>query len=139
MPRKPEHQAGHDFEERFADLFQAELQPGSGNQWFAKLDVRGRSIIWSLKSAPTKKSITITKAILLEAISHATKLGSPGAIPGWATEVEGEAFITLRAQDLALLFQEDIRLVTPTRGDERRARSKMPVALRKELEEGAND
>jgi hypothetical protein len=127
-------QQGRGFEKDFAEAFGAELQPGSGNQWYAKLDVRGREILWSLKHT-TGKSITITRKILREAIQEATKIGSQGAIPGIAADVENEIFIVMRAQDFAMILAEDIRIVTAERAEVKRARAMTPLALRREEED----
>jgi hypothetical protein len=124
---------GLEFEESFAALFGASLQPGSGSQWFAKLDARGRQILWSLKHTG-KDSLRVTQKILSESIQEATKIGSPGAIPGLGIDIAGEPFVVMRATDVALIFQEDIRIAPPQGNEIKRQRSRMPLALRR-LEE----
>ena len=43
MPRGKEQQAGIDYEKKLAETIGARIQPGSGSQWYAKLDLSGRS------------------------------------------------------------------------------------------------
>lgn len=129
MNSKTPQEEGIEFEERFADLFDAKLQPGSGNQWFAKLDVDGVTILWSLKRT-TKNSLKLTPAILDEAIEHASGIGSAGALPGWAGSVGDLDLVVMRADDMALLFQENTKLKRQKRTEARRARAKVPIALR---------
>jgi hypothetical protein len=122
---------GRKFEKRFAEMFGAKIQVGSGNQWFAKLDVDAGSILWSLKST-SKKTLNLSRATLSEAIREA---GKKGMIPGWAGEVDGETLVVLRADDLARLFEEGATLRTQRKADARRERAKIPVALRHAMED----
>lgn len=131
MAEKTPQEEGFEFEKWFANLFDAKLQPGSGSQWFAKLDVDGNTILWSLKST-SKDTLTLSRAILREAIEHA---GRAGMMPGWAGQVDGERLVVLRADDLARLFEEQATLRRQRKADARRDRAKLPVALRHAIED----
>ena len=127
---------GNAYEERLASLLGAKVQPGSGSQWFAKLDVDVASIMFSLKHTG-KQSLTVTKGILAEAIHHATKMGSKGAIPAVAVDIAGEDFVVLRANDFARLMEEDAKFVPQAKADVKRARASVPEALRHAMEQDA--
>jgi hypothetical protein len=133
MAKTPQEEGRH-WERRFAKLLGADLVPGSGSQWFAKLDVNDRTILWGLKWS--KDSFKITKGILREVIKHATKIGSSNSIPGWGFEIGGEDFVLLRANDFVALFEDGNYVIEPLASAQKRARSKVPLILRdKESEE----
>jgi hypothetical protein len=56
-------------------------------------------------------------------------------IPGIATSVDGEVYVTLRAEDFLKIFQEDSKWIPQSKGEEKRARSRIPALLRDEEEE----
>lgn len=120
---------GRSFEERFADLVGGKLTPGSGNQWYALMDVGGKAILWSLKHTG-KKSLSVSPGILREVIKAATGIGGRNMIPGIATDISGESFVVMRADDFAQLFQENIEITPARSADVKRARAKIPQALR---------
>ena len=126
------------YEERLADLLSAKLQPGSGNQWYALLDLDTVEILFSLKHTG-KTSLSVTRYILREAIQAATGLGKRGAIPCVATDIDGEDFIILRANDFAKLMEEEVKFVKPSRAEEKRQRAAIPEVLRKAQEGDDND
>ena len=117
---------GRLFERIWAKLLGAQPQPGSGNQWFAKMDVADGEILWSLKYTE-KKSFSLTKELMREVEKEVT----PGVIPGIATSVDGEQFVTLRAEDFIRLASTDaMKYITPTKAEQKRARSKVPNLFR---------
>lgn len=126
MARTKEQQAGIDYEKKLADLIGARIQPGSGNQWYAKLDLAGRSVLWSLKHTG-KASFRITKEILREAIVAASK---EGAIPAWAFDIAGEDFILMRGNDFRMLMEEDHKIIAPSKRAARRKRASTPSLMR---------
>lgn len=126
MARTKEQQAGIDYEKKLADLIGARIQPGSGNQWYAKLDLAGRSVLWSLKHTG-KSSFRITKEILREAIVAASK---EGAIPAWAFDIAGEDFILMRGNDFRMLMEEDHKIIAPSKRAKRRKRASTPSLMR---------
>ena len=122
---------GRAFERRFADLIGAKVVPGSGNQWFAKQDVRSAVVLWSLKWTSKRHFLFSTKLMteVEEAISAPGGIGGE-TIPGVATSLDGEVFITLRADDFIRLFQSEIKFIEPTKNEEKRLRSKIPELFR---------
>lgn len=122
---------GRQFEKEFADSLGAKLVKGSGNQWFAKLDVSSAHILWSLKST-SKKSLPFTSALMQEA--EAAILGSGGVggetVPGVATSVDGEVYVTLKQADFIRLFQSDVKFIEPSNSEKKRQRSKLPELFR---------
>jgi hypothetical protein len=126
MARSKEQQAGIDYEKRLAEVIGARLQPGSGSQWWAKLDLSGRSILWSLKWT-SKDFFRITKAVLREAIVAANKEGS---IPAWAFDIAGEDFILMRGNDFRMLMEEDHKIIAQSKRTKKRKRASTPVLMR---------
>lgn len=126
------------YEERLASLLGAKLQPGSGSQWYAKLDLDAIEILFSLKHTG-KQSLKVTPSILREAIQEATKLGSKGAIPAVATDIAGEDFVLLRVNDFAKLMEEETKFVPAKRADIKRSRASVPEVLRKAQEDESED
>lgn len=126
MPRSKPQQDGINFEKRFAGLIGGQLTPGSGNQWYAKLDVSRRGILFSLKHTG-KASFRITKEILREAIVAASK---EGAIPAWAFDIAGEDFILMRGNDFRMLMEEDHKIIAPSKRAARRKRASTPSLMR---------
>lgn len=117
---------GRKFEEVWAELFGVKPQPGSGNQWYAKLDVDDSQILWSLKYTE-KKSFAITPALMKEVEQEVTG----ATIPGIATSMAGEQYVTLRADDFLRLCQSgNYKYVVPSRAEQKRARSKIPTLFR---------
>jgi len=127
--------AGNRFERFWARVFGVEPTRGSGNQWFAKLDVPdGGAILWSCKSTDAE-SFRLTKATMREAQEAATGMGSSGeTIPGVATAVDGEVLVTLRAEDFLRMFTANVKYITPSKGEQKRLRAKVPELLREDDE-----
>jgi hypothetical protein len=80
MPETPQ-EAGRRFEAEWTALIGGDLVPGSGNQWFAKLDVEGGSIVYSLKATVDDTYDERELAIALaEAEAYITSPGGPGGV-----------------------------------------------------------
>jgi hypothetical protein len=121
------------FERFWAKVFGTEPQPGSGNQWFAKLDVADGSITWSLKWT-SKDSHSISKELLREA-DKAIYDNGDNSIPGIAISLANgeEVIVTLRASDFLRLIQSDqARYITPTKSEQKRRLAGTPALLRDE-------
>lgn len=131
MPRSKEQQEGIDYEIRMGKRIGADVQVGSGNMWFAKLDLAGRGMLWSLKWT-SKESFRLTKKVLGEAIREALKDGS---VPGLMIEVAGESFTVLRTNDFIMLMEEESKVVEEDKGARRRRRAALPSLLRDREEE----
>lgn len=123
---------GYDFEEKFADLFGVEVQKGSGSVWYAKLDVADSTILWSCKSTDAQ-SFRLSRDTMREPQEAINGPGGIGGstIPGVATSVDGEVFVTLRAEDfLRLADSGELRYNESSKANAKRARSKVPGLLR---------
>ena len=125
---------GYDFERFWASIFGVKPQPGSGSQWFARMDVATTPILFSCKHTDAE-SLRVTRGMMKEvqdAISGPGGIGGD-AIGAIATNVAGEALVTFRAEDFLRLAQSDeIKFVTPSHGQAKRARAKIPALLRAE-------
>lgn len=130
-PRRPgetPQKGGRRFENFWAKVFGREPTKGSGNVWYVELDVGDGTITWECKLTDAE-SYSITKK-LFSKMEGEIKSGS---IPGLATAVNGEVFCTLRAEDLLRLLGSDAaKYVVPSKGDQKRNRSKIPALLREE-------
>jgi hypothetical protein len=77
---------GRDFEEELSEEFGIQKVPGSGNQWYSKLDLKGFAARWSLKSTE-KKSISISQSTIDEAIKACYDLSGDSTTPLWAFRI----------------------------------------------------
>lgn len=136
-PGETPQKAGRRFEAFWASLFGVKPIKGSGSLWYAKLDVAdGGSILWSCKHTDNQ-SFRISRELMAEAQQAILGQGGVGGdtIPGIATSVDGEVYVTLRADDFLRIFQEDSKWIPQSKGEEKRARSRIPSLLR-DQEEG---
>ncbi len=138
-PGEKPQKTGRRFETFWASLFGVKPVKGSGSLWYAKLDVAdGGSIMWSCKHTDDK-SFRLSKELMREAQDAVLGQGGVGGetIPGLAVSVDGEVFVTLRAEDFLSLFQkgDNGKWIPKSKGEEKRARSKIPSILR-DKEEG---
>lgn len=135
-PGTTPQEAGFDFEEHFAKLFGVEPTLGSGNQWFAPLDVGDVQFLFSCKWTGAE-SFRMSRALMVEVQKAINGPGGRGGdtIPGVATHLDesGETLVTLRAEDLLRLLQTgDYKYVVPSKGEQKRARASVPALLREE-------
>jgi hypothetical protein len=127
---------GRRFERFWAALFGVKPVKGSGALWYAKLDVNDASILWSLKHTDSE-SFRLHKGLMSEA-EHA--IHGPGGvggstIPGIATSVDGEVFVTLHAEDFIRLMKNNKGgYIPPTKSEGKRTRAKTIGILRDEPE-----
>ena len=137
MKEETPQQRGAKFERFWAKLFGKQPQPGSGNQWWARMDVDTTPILFSCKHTDAQH-LKVTPGMMKEvqeAISGPGGIGG-SAIGAIATNVGGEALVTFRAEDFLRLAQSDeIKYVTPSHGAQKRARAKIPALLRAEDEQ----
>lgn len=132
-PGESPQKRGRRFEKFWAALFGVKPVKGSGALWYAKLDVSDASILWSCKHTEDK-SFRVSKELMSEAEEAVLGQGGVGGetIPGIATSVDGEVFVTLRAEDFLRLFQTEGKWIPRSKGEEKRARSRIPSLLREE-------
>lgn len=120
------------FENDLAKELQMERVPGSGATWHSKLDVAGKGTRWSLKYTE-KDSITISKTkVIEEALAATGGLGGTDEIPLWAFRIQDTDLVMMRKEDFYRMVEEEVKLIKPTKAQERRARSRVPVLMREE-------
>jgi len=132
-PGDSPQKSGRRFERLWAKVFGTEPQAGSGNQWFAKLDVADGSITWSLKWT-SHESLSLSKKLLQEADKAIYENGD-NSIPGIAMAIDNgaEVVVAMRASDFLRLIQSDqARYITPTKGEQKRRLAGTPTLLRDE-------
>lgn len=103
---------GREWEAEFAKSIGAQLVPGSG-ALFAKLDVRGATVLWSLKLT-RNKSFSFKDAYMreaMEAIHGPGGIGN-GVIPGVAFKTEDGEYIVFRKEDAIYLMNEKPGIVS---------------------------
>jgi hypothetical protein len=135
--RKTPQQRGYDFEEAWADLFGSSVQKGSGNLWYAKLDVPTGQMIWSLKHTDAE-SFRLTGDMIDEAVEavYGPMGKGLGTIPAWAIQV-GKArrrLVVVEAADFVKLVTEGVSIRQPSKGEVKRARASMTSLERKAAE-----
>jgi hypothetical protein len=112
---KTPQQEGRDWEPAFAASIGAKPVTMSG-AGFHKLDVRGSSILWSLKWAGNHESVRIQDAWMHEALRAIHSPGGVGGhfIPAIATKTAGYELMTFRKDDaLMLMTSDDHSVATP--------------------------
>lgn len=122
------------FEKRFAKKFGGEEVPRSGAGIYHKLDVRDNKFLWSLKWTGNK-SFSITSKIWKEVHDEVYGPGGLGLdfMPGLAIELEGETYAFLKMDDLVDLLESDVKVFSPTKKSELRAKAAVPRLLRQEV------
>lgn len=135
-PGETPQAAGRRFERYWASLFGVKPIKGSGSLWYAKLDVGDGAILWSCKHTDAA-SFSITRELLREAQAAVTGAGGVGGdtIPGLAVAIDSgaEVIVSLRAEDFLRLLQTSARAyIEPSKGEQRRVRSRVPGLLRDE-------
>ena len=130
-------QTGRRFEGFWAKLFGAEPNKGSGNLWWLPLDVGVAIFKMSLKYSKKDRlrfGSYAVKDLLNEADRARSDSNEIGVLVTHSAEDELTA-VTLRAQDfLRLVSSGDIKYVTASKGEQKRARSRVPALLREEEE-----
>lgn len=128
-------QTGRRFETHWAKLFGTEPNKGSGNLWWLPLDVGFAFFRMSLKYSSKDRlrfGRYALKDLLREADKARTSDSDIGVVATYGEE-DGEAYVTLRATDFVRMIQSgDINYLTPSKGEQKRARSKIPALLRDE-------
>lgn len=131
MEKKTPQNRGRDFENEWAERLGTTPQRGSGNLWYAKMDVGDGTILWSCKHTDAD-SFRVNKELISEVQRAINGPGGIGgdAIPGAAIQAGGEAYVVLRADDFLRLAQEEVKHVRPSKAEEKRVRSRIPNLLR---------
>lgn len=134
-PGATPQQEGRRFESFWGKFLGTEPTRGSGNQWFAKLDVGDAHFLFSLKDTAAE-SFRVSKALFREVEMAINGPGGTGGdvIPAVATAIEhSEVLVTLRAEDfLRLIKSDEAKYLTPSRGEQKRVRAQIPEILRDE-------
>jgi len=139
VPRKGDTaaQSGYRFEAFWARLFGVKPVRGSGSQWYAKLDVAAASLLFSCKHTDAA-SFRVTKELMREAERAVNGPGGVGGstIPALAISVQGDVFVTLRAEDFLYILDqgpadEGFKLKS-SKAETKSRRSKIPAILREE-------
>jgi hypothetical protein len=100
--------------------------PGSGNQWFSKLDHAGKGFRISAKSSRSK--VVVDEDLINEGLAGC----DDGSIPLWAFRVPSGDFIMMEKSDFLGFLTGEIELtveVTDKR-KQRRARADVPQLFR---------
>lgn len=128
-------QKGRDFERELAEELGLSLVPGSGNQWWAKLDLKGVRARWSLKYTESN-SFPLRRVDFEEALDATTGLQGDGSTSIFAVRMEGlpDDFVMMWKNDFIQMQAGELKFVgedpTPKKSEVRRARSRVPVLMR---------
>jgi len=142
-PGESAQKTGFRFEKFFGNLLGVQPTRGSGSQWTAKLDIKAASFLMSLKFS-TRDILrfgSYRMSDLMREIDQAItgQGGVGGSTIGVVVTHEQETnntFITMRAEDWLRMIQSgDIQYVVASKGQQKRARAKIPSLLREEGED----
>jgi hypothetical protein len=124
---------GREFERDFATALGARLTPGSGNKWFAQMDVDSGQILWSLK-ATQLKAFPLSRALIDEVVAATEGPGGTGSVPGMAIRIGSPEYdlVVLRKDDFIRLFEEHAKLMMESKASARRERANIPILLRED-------
>lgn len=126
------YEVGRQWEEDFCDRVGGKLQPGSGNQWFAKLDVGDQHFLWSLK-ATGSASYRIADSEIAEAEEAVHAPGGVGeAIPGMAIRTHSKEFVVLNLEDFLSIVTEKVKYVRQSKAEAKREAAAIPILFRDE-------
>lgn len=120
---------GREWEREFAKIIGGTVTKGSGNQWHTKLDVKGKSMLWSLK-ATSKQSFSVTRGVLSELERSALGPGSVKATPGLAIKIQDEKYVVLRLEDFINFMSSNQIEFTHSNKDQKKERASIPRLLR---------
>lgn len=139
MPDRDAIEAGGEWEVAFAARIGGKPQPGSGNQFFARLDVAGRSLLASLKRTRIRngqpaRSFSLTKGMIEEMRDAVLGPGGVGAdtLMFMAIDIDGYEVAVLELQDLLSLITEPRKLIVESKNEAKRARAKVPYHMRED-------
>lgn len=133
-PGSTPQEEGRRYESFWAKLFGTTPTRGSGNQWFAPLDVGDVAFLFSCKWTGSE-SFRVSKDLITEVVQAINAPGGRGGdtIPGLAFAIDegAEVLVTLRAEDLLRLLKTgDFKYLVPSKGEQKRARARVPGLLR---------
>lgn len=132
MSRTKAQQRGIDFESHVANVLGLNLQPGSGNKFFAKNDCTGHGLSISCKSTSYKIFSKLLKYWLQESIDDAQGTGN---IPALSIEdkLDGEQLVIMRLTDFAKALNGGTTSIPEyykSKGIKKRSEADVPVMLR---------
>lgn len=122
-------ESGREWERIWAEKIGGKVVPGSGNQWYAKLDVRGQSITWSNKWTGNK-SFSITDQMLKEIRQATLAAGGNGSIGAMAVRIESVGDVVVMPADDFLELMKSKPIIQAEKADNRRATARVPQLLR---------
>jgi len=121
---------GAGFEALTARLTGSTQQPQSGAGKWYKMDVRGRTILWSCKaSAQESGVVSVKKTDLAEVREAARSAAGTGDIPAMAVMNGDEVGVYMSLDDFVELMASDVT-IPRTKSAERRRNASIPSALR---------
>ena len=130
-PGDTPQETGRRFEKFWAKFFGTDPQRGSGNIWHMPLDVGTIKLIFSLKFS-RKDTLKFGDRRIKELFREIDRAADDrtGAIAVYG-EPDGEPYVIFRGHDFLRMAQSgDIHYMTPSKGEQKRARSKVPALLR---------
>ena len=134
-PGESHQKTGRRFEVFWAKFFGKEPTKGSGNLWYMPLDLSFAVFHFSLKYSD-KDRLRFGSHPLKDLLNEADKAreddGDIGLVATFGQD-DGEVYVTMRGTDFLRMVQSDqIQYMTPSHGEQKRLRAKIPSLLRKE-------
>lgn len=129
MPDQEAIQRGRDYERTVADNFSGQMQPGSGNKFYARGDVTASGLGISCKS-----ELNLTWAKIQRHLYESIEMSyQTGNIPVLALDgIENENIVVMRESDLIRALGEGIKIPdhSDSKGIEKRKTAEIPLMLR---------
>lgn len=102
--------------------------PGSGNQWFSKLDLHGQGFRISAKSSRSRVVVDD------ELIEEGFRGCDDGSIPLWAFRVPSGDYVMMTKEDFLGFLRGEIELTVQVhdKREQRKKRARTPVLMRDE-------
>lgn len=142
--RGREQQAGYDWEEELGKDLGLKVTPGSGNQWFARMDLDDKGVVIQLKAT---KEDSFPWRDMIAALNECERyIGSPGGPPQDSFAIAairtssldpgaGDDIICIRAGEFKRLMQAGITLGTQSKAEAKQERARTSELDRRMQEE----
>lgn len=125
---------GRQFEKEMAAVLGADLVPGSGNQWFAKLDLQKLGTLMLSLKWTGKDGFVLTPKLFKEIYDAVYAPGGVGkdVIGGAVISVGDTPYAIFNLNDLVRILQEEITIGVQSKADAKVSRSRIPLIFRGE-------
>lgn len=131
-------EAGIRFEVELAEKLGAQLTPGSGNQWHAKMDEQAGTVLLTLKATRDDRyAWAEIIRTLMECVAYVSSPSGPGGatLPAAAIRVDSQKrspidVVVMRAEDFAEFCQHEHNFAPESKADAKNRRARKTILER---------